>query len=122
MKWAGNRVWVGVLGTIGGTYPFWQRHRYIRSKTFLRLHVVLTGKAEHQGGLPRLSARALPPRAQNIGVDAGPHPWLAGLPAPRADARGRPALLQSGHHPRRRRQAGARLGVVSRATAACRPR
>ncbi|MFE3902047.1 hypothetical protein ACFXPY_17360 [Streptomyces sp. NPDC059153] len=34
-------------GTIGGTYPFWQRHRYTRSKTFPRLHVVLAGKEEH---------------------------------------------------------------------------
>ncbi|MEU9181867.1 hypothetical protein AB0C90_34545 [Streptomyces sp. NPDC048550] len=28
-------------------YPFWQRHRYTRSTTFPRLHVVLAGKAEH---------------------------------------------------------------------------
>ncbi|ATZ22065.1 hypothetical protein SLAV_38715 [Streptomyces lavendulae subsp. lavendulae] len=27
--------------------PFWQRHRYTRSTTFPRLHVVLAGKAEH---------------------------------------------------------------------------
>ncbi|MFE9928668.1 hypothetical protein [Streptomyces sp. NPDC005533] len=38
----------GTRGTIGGTYPFWQRHRYTRSQTFPRLHVVvLAGRAEH---------------------------------------------------------------------------
>ncbi|BAC75366.1 hypothetical protein AQJ43_36310 [Streptomyces avermitilis] len=46
-RYAGHRVWEGARGTIGGTYPFWQRHRYTRSKTFPRLHVVLAGKAEH---------------------------------------------------------------------------
>ncbi|MER5807809.1 replication-relaxation family protein [Streptomyces sp. NPDC002033] len=45
--YAGHRVWEGARGTIGGTYPFWQRHRYTRSTTFPRLHVVLAGKAEH---------------------------------------------------------------------------
>ncbi|MER6113801.1 hypothetical protein [Streptomyces hirsutus] len=30
-----------------GWQPFWQRHRYTRSKTFPRLYVVLAGKAEH---------------------------------------------------------------------------
>ncbi|WP_432128925.1 replication-relaxation family protein [Streptomyces sp. bgisy082] len=46
-RYAGHRVWEGARGTIGGTYPFWQRHRYTRSTTFPRLHVVLAGKAEH---------------------------------------------------------------------------
>ncbi|MGV2916351.1 replication-relaxation family protein [Streptomyces alfalfae] len=46
-RYAGHRVWEGARGTIGRTYPFWQRHRYTRSKTFPRLHVVLAGKAEH---------------------------------------------------------------------------
>lgn len=46
-RYAGHRVWEGARGTIGGTYPFWQRHRYTRSRTFPRLHVVLAGKAEH---------------------------------------------------------------------------
>ncbi|MGW2515172.1 replication-relaxation family protein [Streptomyces scopuliridis] len=46
-RYAGHRVWEGARGTIGGTYPFWQRHRYTRSQTFPRLHVVLAGKAEH---------------------------------------------------------------------------
>ncbi|MER6237651.1 replication-relaxation family protein [Streptomyces clavifer] len=46
-RYAGHRVWEGARGTIGGTFPFWQRHRYTRSKTFPRLHVVLAGKAEH---------------------------------------------------------------------------
>ncbi|MFG2387104.1 replication-relaxation family protein [Streptomyces avermitilis] len=46
-RYAGHRVWEGARGTIGGTYPFWQRHRYTHSKTFPRLHVVLAGKAEH---------------------------------------------------------------------------
>ncbi|MFF7146212.1 replication-relaxation family protein [Streptomyces sp. SID2888] len=46
-RYAGHRVWEGARGTIGTTYPFWQRHRYIRSKTFPRLHVVLAGKEEH---------------------------------------------------------------------------
>ncbi len=45
--YAGHRVWEGARGTVGGTYPFWQRHRYTRSQTFPRLHVVLAGKAEH---------------------------------------------------------------------------
>ncbi len=27
--------------------PSWQRHRYTRSQTFPRLHVVLAGKEEH---------------------------------------------------------------------------
>ncbi|MFE1879637.1 hypothetical protein [Streptomyces diastatochromogenes] len=34
-------------GTIGGPFPFWQRHRYTRSQRFPQLHVVLAGKAEH---------------------------------------------------------------------------
>ncbi|MER5312765.1 replication-relaxation family protein [Streptomyces sp. NPDC002773] len=46
-RYAGHRVWKGARGTIGGTYPFWQRHRYTRSETFPRLHVVLAVKAEH---------------------------------------------------------------------------
>ncbi|GAA1535980.1 hypothetical protein GCM10009730_51480 [Streptomyces albidochromogenes] len=46
-RYAGHRVWEGARGTIGGTYPFGQRHRYTRSKTFPRLHVVLAGRAEH---------------------------------------------------------------------------
>ncbi|WP_234323752.1 replication-relaxation family protein [Streptomyces sp. NRRL F-2580] len=46
-RYAGCRVWEGARSTIGGTYPFWQCHRYTRSKTFPRLHVVLAGKAEH---------------------------------------------------------------------------
>ncbi|MFD3761455.1 replication-relaxation family protein [Streptomyces sp. NPDC058622] len=46
-RYAGHRVWEGARGTIGGTYPFWQRHRYTRSETFPPLHVVLAGKAEH---------------------------------------------------------------------------
>jgi len=46
-RYAGHRVWEGARGTIGTTYPFWQRHRYTRSTTFPRLHVVLTGKEEH---------------------------------------------------------------------------
>ncbi|MER5811411.1 replication-relaxation family protein [Streptomyces sp. NPDC002033] len=46
-RYAGHRVWEGARGTTGGTYPFWQRHRYTRSTTFPRLHVVLAGKAEH---------------------------------------------------------------------------
>ncbi|MGW6974271.1 replication-relaxation family protein [Streptomyces sp. NPDC054952] len=46
-RYAGHCVWEGSRGTIGGTYPFWQRHRYTRSTTFPRLHVVLAGKAEH---------------------------------------------------------------------------
>ncbi|WP_369780403.1 replication-relaxation family protein [Streptomyces sp. R33] len=43
-RYAGHRVWEGARGTIGGTYPFWQRHRYTRSKTFPRLHVVLAAR------------------------------------------------------------------------------
>ncbi|MFI5672889.1 replication-relaxation family protein [Streptomyces sp. NPDC051704] len=46
-RYAGHRVWQGACGTIGRTYPFWQRHRYTRSKTFLGLHVVVAGMAEH---------------------------------------------------------------------------
>ncbi|MER5853595.1 replication-relaxation family protein [Streptomyces sp. NPDC002012] len=46
-RYAGHRVWEGARGTIGGTFPFWQRHRYTRSKTFPRLHVVLARKEEH---------------------------------------------------------------------------
>ncbi|MFC4506164.1 replication-relaxation family protein [Streptomyces vulcanius] len=46
-RYAGHRVWEGARGTIGGTFPFWQRHRYTRSTTFPRLHVVLAGKEEH---------------------------------------------------------------------------
>ncbi|MFI1869487.1 replication-relaxation family protein [Streptomyces jumonjinensis] len=46
-RYAGHRVWEGARGTIGTTYPFWQRHRYTRPTTFPRLHVVLAGKAEH---------------------------------------------------------------------------
>ncbi|WLQ53923.1 replication-relaxation family protein (plasmid) [Streptomyces poriferorum] len=46
-RYAGHRVWEGARGTIGGTFPFWQRHRYTRSRAFPRLHVVLAGKAEH---------------------------------------------------------------------------
>ncbi|MGK5696963.1 replication-relaxation family protein [Streptomyces sp. URMC 128] len=46
-RYAGHRVWEGARGTIGTTYPFWQRHRYTRSTTFPRLHVVLAGKEEH---------------------------------------------------------------------------
>ncbi|MGI5484809.1 replication-relaxation family protein [Streptomyces lavendofoliae] len=46
-RYAGHRVREESRGTIGTTYPFWQRHRYTRSKTFPRLHVVLAGKAEH---------------------------------------------------------------------------
>ncbi|CAM5725117.1 hypothetical protein SALBM217S_05482 [Streptomyces griseoloalbus] len=45
--YAGHRVSEGAGGTIGTTYPFWQRHRYTRSQTFPRLHVVLAGKEEH---------------------------------------------------------------------------
>ncbi|MFE5852325.1 hypothetical protein ACFQ61_03735 [Streptomyces sp. NPDC056500] len=46
-RYAGHRIWEGTRGTNGHTYPFWQRHRYTRSKTFPRLHVVLAGKAEY---------------------------------------------------------------------------
>ncbi|MEV7817581.1 replication-relaxation family protein [Streptomyces flaveolus] len=46
-RYAGHRVWEGARGTIGDTFPFWQRHRYTRSQTFPRLHVVLAGKREH---------------------------------------------------------------------------
>ncbi|MFG2408087.1 replication-relaxation family protein [Streptomyces brevispora] len=46
-RYAGHRAWEGARGTNGSTYPFWQRYRYTRSKTFPRLHVVLAGKAEH---------------------------------------------------------------------------
>ncbi|WP_226962331.1 replication-relaxation family protein [Streptomyces sp. C8S0] len=46
-RYAGHRVWEGARGTIGNTFPFWQRHRYTRSQTFPRLHVVLAGKEEH---------------------------------------------------------------------------
>ena len=37
---AGHRVWEGARGPDGGTYPFWQRHRYTRSERFPRLHVL----------------------------------------------------------------------------------
>ncbi|MEW2426040.1 replication-relaxation family protein [Streptomyces nigra] len=46
-RYAGHRVWEGTRGSIGNTFPFWQRHRYTRSQTFPRLHVVLAGKEEH---------------------------------------------------------------------------
>ncbi|MFI5867273.1 replication-relaxation family protein [Streptomyces sp. NPDC051546] len=46
-RYAGHRVWEGARGTIGGTYPFWQRHRYTRSERFPLLYVVLAGKEEH---------------------------------------------------------------------------
>ncbi|MEW2290489.1 replication-relaxation family protein [Streptomyces sp. NPDC047841] len=46
-RYAGHRVWEGARGTNGRTFPFWQRHRYARSQTFPRLHVVLAGKEEH---------------------------------------------------------------------------
>ncbi|MEU6603069.1 replication-relaxation family protein [Streptomyces flaveolus] len=46
-RYAGHRVWEGARGTVGNTFPFWQRHRYTRSQTFPRLHVVLAGKEEH---------------------------------------------------------------------------
>lgn len=46
-RYAGHRVWEGARGTIGRTFPFWQRHRYTRSERFPRLHVVLAGKEEH---------------------------------------------------------------------------
>ncbi|MEW2516399.1 replication-relaxation family protein [Streptomyces sp. NPDC046870] len=45
-RYAGHRVWEGARGTNGRTFPFWQRHRYTRSQTFPRLHVVLAGKEE----------------------------------------------------------------------------
>ncbi|MCM2388123.1 replication-relaxation family protein [Streptomyces albipurpureus] len=46
-RYAGHRVWEGARGTNGRTYSFWQRHRYTRSQTFPRLHVVLAGMEEH---------------------------------------------------------------------------
>ncbi|MEW2400306.1 replication-relaxation family protein [Streptomyces sp. NPDC046862] len=46
-RYAGHRVWEGARGTNGRTFPFWQRHRYTRSESLPRLHVVLAGKAEH---------------------------------------------------------------------------
>ncbi|MEW1552326.1 replication-relaxation family protein [Streptomyces tsukubensis] len=45
-RYAGHRIWEGTRGTIGHTYPFWQRHRYTRSTIFPRLHVVLAGLPE----------------------------------------------------------------------------
>ncbi|WP_234332028.1 replication-relaxation family protein, partial [Streptomyces sp. NRRL S-87] len=42
-RYAGHRVWEGARGTIGGTYPFWQRHRYTRSTTFPRLRRRVSG-------------------------------------------------------------------------------
>jgi hypothetical protein len=30
-RYAGHRVWEGARGTIGTTYPLWQRHRYTRT-------------------------------------------------------------------------------------------
>ncbi|MEV6731342.1 replication-relaxation family protein [Streptomyces sp. NPDC051364] len=46
-RYAGHRIWEGARGTIGGTFPFWQRHRYTRSERFPTLYVVLAGKEEH---------------------------------------------------------------------------
>lgn len=46
-RYAGYRVWACARGTIGTTYPFWQRHRYTRSERFPLLYVVLAGKEEH---------------------------------------------------------------------------
>ena len=46
-RYAGHRVWEGARGTIGTTFPFWQRYRYTRSERFPTLYVVLAGKPEH---------------------------------------------------------------------------
>lgn len=72
-RYAGHRVWEGARGTNGRTYPFWQRHRYTRSKTFPRLHVVLAGKEEHLLD-NRLQALAADVRGITIAV------WVNTLP------------------------------------------
>ncbi|MFE3695512.1 replication-relaxation family protein, partial [Streptomyces sp. NPDC059129] len=72
-RYAGHRVWEGARGTNGSTYPFWQRHRYTRSKTFPRLHVVLAGKAEH---LLDNRLRALTADVEGIAVAV----WVNTLP------------------------------------------
>ncbi|MER6557455.1 hypothetical protein ABT300_06755 [Streptomyces sp. NPDC001027] len=50
-RYAGHRVWEGARDTNGRTFPFWQRHRYTRSQTFPRLHVVLAGSTRLRQGL-----------------------------------------------------------------------
>lgn len=84
-RYAGHRVWEGVRGTIGGTYPFWQRHRCTRSKTFPRLHVVLAGKEKHLLDNPPPGARRRREGHRRRGV--GEHP--AAAPAGRALVRDR---------------------------------
>ncbi|WP_093723394.1 replication-relaxation family protein [Streptomyces sp. DI166] len=46
-RYAGHRCWEGARGTIGTTFPFWRRYRYMRSERFPTLHVVLAGLEEH---------------------------------------------------------------------------
>ncbi|WP_078910313.1 replication-relaxation family protein [Streptomyces sp. NRRL S-87] len=85
-RYAGHRVWEGVRGTIGGTYPFWQRHRYTRSETFPRLHVVLAGKAEHLLD-NRLQALSAAVQGITIAVWANTLPNTGAAPATPKSAR-----------------------------------
>jgi hypothetical protein len=72
-RYAGHRVWEGARGTNGRTFPFWQRHRYTRSQTFPRLHVVLAGKEEHLLD-NRLQALAADVKGITVAV------WVSTLP------------------------------------------
>ncbi|MGP3635336.1 replication-relaxation family protein [Streptomyces sp. 24-1644] len=72
-RYAGHRVWEGARGTIGTTYPFWQRHRYTRSESFPLLYVVLAGKEEH---LLDNRRQALTADVKGIAVDV----WVNTLP------------------------------------------
>ncbi|WP_086741807.1 replication-relaxation family protein [Streptomyces glaucescens] len=74
-RYTGHRVWEGARGTIGTTYPFWQRHRYTRSQTFPRLHVVLAGKEEHLLD-NRLQALAADVKGIAVAVWVNPLPQL----------------------------------------------
>ncbi|MEU8653671.1 replication-relaxation family protein [Streptomyces sp. NPDC048737] len=74
-RYAGHRVWEGARGTIGNTFPFWQRHRYTRSQTFPRLHVVLAGKEERLLD-NRLKALADDVKGIAVGVWVNTLPWL----------------------------------------------
>ncbi|MFC5174924.1 replication-relaxation family protein [Streptomyces mutomycini] len=72
-RYFGHRVWEGARGTIGTTYPFWQRHRYTRSESFPLLYVVLAGKEEH---LLDNRRQALTADVKGITVDV----WVNTLP------------------------------------------
>ncbi|MFF7176777.1 replication-relaxation family protein [Streptomyces pseudovenezuelae] len=93
-RYAGHCVWEGARGTIGNTFPFWQCHRYTRSQTFPRLHVVLAGKEEH---LLDNCLKALADDVKGIAVAV----WVNTLPQ------------SSGASPGTRSASTTRIGAVS---------